>query len=81
MSGEENTEGTFELHKSLLKRALLAATCLQQSEEGSQQKRKRMPSCKCQIVSSLATQEKDQIPITQNKVQIQLLKLQYCPRF
>lgn len=34
---EENTEGTFEHNKSLLKRAVLAATCLQQSEEGSQQ--------------------------------------------
>lgn len=57
MSVEENTEGTFEHNKSLLKRALLAPTCLQQSEEGSQQEKERMLGCKCQNVSSLATQE------------------------
>lgn len=68
MSVEENTESTFEHNKSLLKRALLATTCLRQSEEGSQQEREKMPGCKCQIVSSLATQEEEKIPITQNKV-------------
>ena len=36
MSVEGDTEGTLEHNKSLLKRALLAATCLQQAEEGSQ---------------------------------------------
>lgn len=63
---EKNTERTFEHNKSPLKRVLLAATCLQQSEEGSQQERERMPGCKCQTVPSFAIQEKEQIPKTQS---------------
>ena len=52
MSLEENTEGTFELNKSLLKRTLLATTCLKQSEEGSQQKGKE---CQLQVPDCLIT--------------------------
>lgn len=49
MSVEGNTQGTLEHNKSLLKRALLAITCLQQSEEGSQQERERMPGPSARI--------------------------------
>lgn len=49
MSVEKNTEGTFEHNKSLLKRALLATTCLQQSGRKSARKGKnarlQVPKC------------------------------------
>jgi hypothetical protein len=80
MSVEENTGGTFECNKSLIKRALLATTCLQQSAEGSQRKKGRMSGCKCQNVSSLEIQEKAG---SNNSKQgfIQLLKLHWWSRF
>lgn len=73
MSVEENTAGTFEHNKSLLKKALLAATCRQQSEEGSQQEQDSMPDSRCQNVSSSQLKRKP-ASITQNKLQIQLLE-------
>lgn len=63
MSVEENTEHAFQ-HNILC--ALLAVTCLQQSQEGSQQERERMPECKSQNISSLAIQEKKHTVTTQS---------------
>lgn len=58
---------------SLSERNVLAATCLQQSEEGSQQERDSMPDGRCQNVSSPQLLRKP-ASVTQNKVQTQLLE-------